>query len=280
MENQQPTGEAKNSQKKEWYKNWWGVIIAIMILPIFAIWYIWTKTKWSKTIKWVATAIVIIIFIGVVGSNNNSNTNQTTSQSPQSSPAPTEETKSDNNNQPAQTADNQAQNITPQVQNNTPVQPTNQPSLEKYLTSIISSASSDMSLKNMKVDKSDPDRPKGTQMITVNVDVKNFSKNSDKNSFLVNTGKLTSTIFQAVYSIQSLKAYDVIVYYSTGTADAPIDRYGNVVDGGLSYYIDQPTYGKINWQNFNQTNLCTFLQQENERTHLGDTGCLMMGNVQ
>jgi micrococcal nuclease len=68
MKNQESVGEAQNIQKKEWYKNWWGVLIVIMILPIFAIWYIWAKTTWSNKAKWITTIIVIILSMGALGS--------------------------------------------------------------------------------------------------------------------------------------------------------------------------------------------------------------------
>lgn len=68
MENQRSAGETQNRQKKEWYKNWWGALIVIIILPIFAIWYIWAKTKWSSKAKWITTIIVIILSMGALGS--------------------------------------------------------------------------------------------------------------------------------------------------------------------------------------------------------------------
>ena len=77
MENQQPTGEAQNSQKKEWYKNWWGVLIIIMLLPFFAIWYIWAKTKWNKAIKVLVTITIVIILIATAASDDKKNTDDT-----------------------------------------------------------------------------------------------------------------------------------------------------------------------------------------------------------
>jgi hypothetical protein len=92
MENQQPAGEAQNSQKKEWYKNWWGVIIAIMILPFFAIWYIWAKTQWSNKAKWITTVLIIIFSMGAIGSTEQDN-NQ--SQPTVSTPVAVQEAKNE-----------------------------------------------------------------------------------------------------------------------------------------------------------------------------------------
>jgi len=51
---------AKEQQQKEWYKKWWGVILAICIWPGFLIWYAWAKSSWSKNIKVGATVVGVI----------------------------------------------------------------------------------------------------------------------------------------------------------------------------------------------------------------------------
>jgi len=63
-------------QTKPWFKNWWGVIVVTLILPFFAIWYVWAKTNWSKTIKWVVTGVLTITFIivSISGSRDSNNT--------------------------------------------------------------------------------------------------------------------------------------------------------------------------------------------------------------
>lgn len=267
METQQLAGGA-NSQK-EWYKNWWGAIIALCILPIFAVWFIWAKTKWGKTGKVFATLGVLIITIFALGSNNSSdkNNNQPAPQAENQS-QPAQEVKSDSDSQPAPATDTTAQN-------NTPASPTDQASLEKSLADIVGKASADMSYKNITVDKSDPDRPKDTQMINVGVNVKTFW---DKNSLLKDTGKLSSSIFQAVYNVPAMKAYDIIVSYYGDNKD----RYGNTSnDVDLTYGIDKPTYEKINWQNFDQTTLCDFLNNEAKITGtLDNTACHVLANIQ
>lgn len=70
MENQQPTGEAQNSQKKEWYKNGWGIVIAVLFFPYFLLWYMWAKTNWNKKVKWVITAIFVVINISALAGNS------------------------------------------------------------------------------------------------------------------------------------------------------------------------------------------------------------------
>ncbi len=63
MENRlNPAGEGQ-SQKKEWYKNWWGIIIALIIWPLFALWYITKKAQWSDEKKGFAIIGVIILTV-------------------------------------------------------------------------------------------------------------------------------------------------------------------------------------------------------------------------
>lgn len=70
MENQQPVDEVQVSQKKEWYKNWWGILIIIFLLPFFAIWYVWAKTNWSKAVKSIATVIILFVFFSIGAGNS------------------------------------------------------------------------------------------------------------------------------------------------------------------------------------------------------------------
>ncbi|MEI7890821.1 MAG: hypothetical protein WCI36_02530 [bacterium] len=258
MENKQPIGEAQNSQKKEWYKNWWGIIIILIFLPIVAVWYIWEKTQWSKAIKIVATIVVVSLTFAVMGSNN----------SQQQAPAPIAQQAS--SDQTKKSAENPVQNNAPAQ----PATPTDQPSLEKSLATIVSSVSSEMNYKNISVDRSDANRPKGTQIINVGVDIKTFL---DKNSLLRDTGKLSSSIFQAVYNVPAMKAYDVVVSYYGDTTD----RYGKTQSSiALAYSIDKPTYEKINWQNFDQSKFCDFLNNENKITGLaGNTSCNLLADI-
>ncbi len=73
MENRlNPAGEGE-SQKKEWYKKWWGIIIALVIWPLFAIWYTTHKTNWSKEKQGFAIVGVIILAIFIYGGNKSEN---------------------------------------------------------------------------------------------------------------------------------------------------------------------------------------------------------------
>jgi hypothetical protein len=152
---------------------------------------------------------------------------------------------------------------------------TDQQILEENLASITGSVGgSDMSYRGLQVEKTDPDRPKDTKMITVSVNVKSFY---NKNSLLRNTGKLSSSLFKAVFDVPSMKAYDVLVWYYGETTD----KYGNKKDDViLTYAIDKVTYGKINWQNFDQSNLCDFLKQEAKTSGTFDTACNVLVNIQ
>jgi len=58
--------------KKPWYRHWWGILIALLILPFFLIWLIWTKTNWSKKVKGLATIGVLIFFFTLLGTSSNS----------------------------------------------------------------------------------------------------------------------------------------------------------------------------------------------------------------
>lgn len=97
MNNQQPSGEAQsqNSALKPWYKKWWGIVIAILFLPIFAIWWVWKKTSWSQNKKVLATIGIVILSIIVYSSDDEAtpNTQEAASgtsetQQPASTPEP------------------------------------------------------------------------------------------------------------------------------------------------------------------------------------------------
>jgi len=82
MEKQQmPTGEAQNSQKKEWYKSGWGLVIAILLLPYFLLWYMWARTSWSKGVKIAIT--IIFAFINIVALASDEPAQEKTATSPE-----------------------------------------------------------------------------------------------------------------------------------------------------------------------------------------------------
>lgn len=62
--------------KKPWYFNWWGILIALLILPFFLIWLIWTKTKWSNKVKGLATIGVLILFFTLGAGLNDEKVNE------------------------------------------------------------------------------------------------------------------------------------------------------------------------------------------------------------
>ncbi len=52
-----------HTPSKPWYKHWWGIILAILLWPIFLTWLVWSKTHWETVGKIAATAgIVIAVF--------------------------------------------------------------------------------------------------------------------------------------------------------------------------------------------------------------------------
>lgn len=52
-----------HTPSKPWYKPWWGMILAVLILPVFLIWLIWTKAHWHTVGKIAATAGVIFLVL-------------------------------------------------------------------------------------------------------------------------------------------------------------------------------------------------------------------------
>lgn len=95
MENQQPTGEAQNSQKKAWYKSGLGLVIAILLFPYFLLWYMWAKTSWSKGVKIAITIVFAFInLVALMSDNSNKDTNQQAGQSTEQKPV-VAETKSE-----------------------------------------------------------------------------------------------------------------------------------------------------------------------------------------
>ncbi len=115
----------------------------------------------------------------------------------------------------------------------------------------------------MDIEKSDPDRPVDTKMITVKYSLSSFY---NKDSLYRNTGELSAKTFQEIYSSHP-EAYDVLVWYYGDTTD----KYGNAENKViLVYTIDKATYEKIAWSNFDSGNLCEFLKNESDGY---DTAC-------
>lgn len=78
---------------KPWYKKWWGIITAILILPAFAVWFIWKKTSWNKLAKIGATGVIVAITISALANNeapqvSNSATSQQVTTQPTQTTTP------------------------------------------------------------------------------------------------------------------------------------------------------------------------------------------------
>lgn len=75
--------------KKEWYKTWWGIVLLVVffpLLPAFGIWYVWTKTKLNKPVKWVLTVVLSFVLIGILSSFGSQPT--TTTDTAKTTPEP------------------------------------------------------------------------------------------------------------------------------------------------------------------------------------------------
>ncbi len=82
------------NKQKEWYKKWWGIILAVLLLPFFIIWYVWAKSKWSKVVKIAVTAVAVVFVIGVMASSpETQQTSQQTAQNTSSQPQQQEQSK-------------------------------------------------------------------------------------------------------------------------------------------------------------------------------------------
>jgi len=76
-----------SQKKKEWYQKPWGVIVAILILPFFAIWYAWAKSNWSKNLKMGVTA-ASVLFVVVALATSPDTTTKTNTKTPSQTTAP------------------------------------------------------------------------------------------------------------------------------------------------------------------------------------------------
>jgi hypothetical protein len=66
-----------------WYRHGWGLAAAILLFPLFILWYAWAKSNWSKNIKIGVTAgmaVLFIIFAIAGGSKQEASTTTTTEQ--------------------------------------------------------------------------------------------------------------------------------------------------------------------------------------------------------
>ena len=126
------------------------------------------------------------------------------------------------------------------------------------LSTLIDNASSTkISYKGTEDEKSTSDRPKNSHTLTIKYTVSSFY---NKDSFMKDTGVLSGKVYQQVFSVNP-NVSDVIVWYYGSMKD----KYGNNTDKVLlSESIDRETYTKINWQNFDSKDICTFLKSETD----------------
>jgi len=199
--------------------------------------------------KWVwAVAIIVLIIIG----------------SGDSTPKPQ-----------AVNTDNTTETIPVSTNNDTPeaATPVQTQTFEDRIKALaVKTGATDVNFNGIDDQKADSDRPEGSRMITVKLNVTNFFSSK---SFYRDTGELTSKIFQETYA-SNPSVYDVIVWYYGETTD----QYGNKKnDIILSQATDKDTYQKINWQNFDSTKLCDFLKSEGSRNG-GQTTCVTLANIE
>ncbi len=120
-----------------------------------------------------------------------------------------------------------------------------------------------ISFNSIEDTKADSNRPQGSRMIVVKLNVSSFLSSD---SFYRNTGELTGKIFQETFS-SNPNAYDVIVWYYADITD----NYGNTKNQVLmSQSIDKETYQKINWKNFDSSKICDFLRLEGAKGNLNN----------
>lgn len=50
-----------SKSKSDWYKRGWGLMLAILFLPLFLLWYVWVETSWSNGAKWMTSELIVVI---------------------------------------------------------------------------------------------------------------------------------------------------------------------------------------------------------------------------
>ncbi len=135
----------------------------------------------------------------------------------------------------------------------------------------IKTGTTDVSFKGIEDVKADSNRPDGSRMITVSLNISDYYNAS---ALYKNTGELTGKILQETFA-SNPNVYDVIVWYFADITD----QYGNKENKVLiSQAIDKTTYQKISWQNFDSSKLCEFLKSEGIRNG-GETTCVVLASI-
>lgn len=60
-----------STESKVWYKNWWGVVIAILIWPFFLIWYLWSRSERGTAMKVAGSLGILVLAIILVAAISN-----------------------------------------------------------------------------------------------------------------------------------------------------------------------------------------------------------------
>lgn len=135
----------------------------------------------------------------------------------------------------------------------------------------VKTGTTNVSFKGIEDVKADSNRPEGSRMITVSLNIGDYYNAS---ALYKNTGELTGKILQETFA-SNPNVYDVIVWYYAEMTDS----YGNKENKVLiSQGIDKDTYQKINWQNFDSAKLCDFLKTEGAKNG-GETACVVLANI-
>jgi hypothetical protein len=108
-------------QHRSWYKKWWGITLAIPILPLLGIWYVWVELERSKAFRLGATAFLLAIYAGGIMSlvyalpNNPSPAKTLTAKHTDTTVATSQTTKPSNTTTTAITTTPTQTNTTPQT---------------------------------------------------------------------------------------------------------------------------------------------------------------------
>lgn len=145
------------------------------------------------------------------------------------------------------------------------------PTLEDRIRSLaVKTGVTDISYRGIEDRNADSDRPAGSRMITVSLNLNDYYSAS---SLYRDTGKVTSRIFREAFTDPT--TYDVIVWYYGDTTDQYGQKHNSIV---LSQAIDKATFLKIAWDNFDESQLCDFLKTEGLRNG-GNTTCVTRAKV-
>lgn len=169
------------------------------------------------------------------------------------------------------TASNDANKQTQVAQQTAPAKPEDAITAKMKATLPELRVNGDYTIKGTQIGKEDSDAPKGTQMLTVNVNVDSYL---NQEWMIRDTGKISSEIFRQTFA-SSLPIHDAFSWYYADTTD----KYGNKTnDVILTYHINKQVFAKINWDGFNPENLCNFLIDEGKKDPTS-AGCDLHANV-